>query len=163
MAGGYPGNYSRAIAAGLVTGLMFYKPQLGAVLASVVVISLGWRSMIGLAITGTLLLLASLALPGSLHDFLFQMPRNLHFVQCDVPYMWDRHVTFKAFWRMLMQGMGAGETKWIVTGLSSLRLTLHFFDTSDGGLFLLHDSCFAFGEQVIDFGLKGIAFLFEFD
>jgi hypothetical protein len=110
----------RAIAAGLVTGLLFYKPQLGAVLAAVLVLNLGWRTLIGISITGTVLLLASLALPGSLHDFLYQMPKNLHFVQCDAVYMWDRHVTYKAFWRLLLQGTAIGEPTWIVTALSTI-------------------------------------------
>jgi hypothetical protein len=110
----------QAVLAGLVTGLLFYKPQLGAVLTAVLVLSLGWRSLIGLGITGIFLLGATLALPGSLHEFLFQMPKNLHFVQCDVPYLWDRHVTFKAFWRLLLQGTGAGEPRLAVTLLSTL-------------------------------------------
>ena len=101
----------RRLMAGLLCGLLFYKPQLGAVLATVLVLSLGWRALIGLSITGIALLLASLALPGTLHDFLYQMPLNLHYVQCKVPYMWDRHVTFKAFWRLLFQGFGSGEAK----------------------------------------------------
>ena len=109
----------RAIAAGLVTGLLFYKPQLGAVLTVVLVLNLGWRTLIGISITGVMLLIASLALPGSLHDFLHQMPKNLQHVQCDVPYMWDRHVTFKAFWRLLFQGRTPGSPMWIVTVLST--------------------------------------------
>ena len=114
----------RAVAAGLMAGLLFYKPQLGAVLAAVLVLSLGWRAFIGLAITGTVLLLASITLPGCAHliplgDFLHQMPLNLHFVQCQVRYMWDRHVTFKAFWRLLLQGFDVGETTWLVTVLAA--------------------------------------------
>src|SRR6185437_13575806 len=42
----------RAVAAGLVGGLLFYKPQLWAVLMCVLVFSLGWRSLIGLSMTG---------------------------------------------------------------------------------------------------------------
>lgn len=110
----------RAVAAGLVTGLLFYKPQLGVVLTAVLVLSLGWRALIGLAITGMGLLLASLALPGSLTDFLHKMPRNVHFVQCVVVYMWDRHVTYKAFWRLLFQGFAVGEPRLIVTVLATL-------------------------------------------
>ena len=110
----------RAIFAGLVAGLLFYKPQLATVLAAVLIMDLGWQALIGLSLTGIVLLLASLALPGSLHDFLHQMPRNIHFVQCDVPYLWDRHVTFKAFWRLLFQGFRAGEPTRLVTGLSVL-------------------------------------------
>ncbi len=110
----------QAVAAGLVTGLMFYKPQLAAVLSAMLVLSLGWRTLIGLSITGAMLLAATLALPGSLHDFLHQMPRNVHYVQCDVPYLWDRHVTFKAFWRLLLQGSAAGEPWRIVSALSAI-------------------------------------------
>jgi hypothetical protein len=110
----------KALAAGIVAGLLFYKPQLAAALGLVLVVSLGWRSLLGMGITGAILLVATLALPGSLHDFLVQMPRNIHYVQCDVPYMWDRHVTFKAFWRLLLQGTAAGEPRIAVTVLSTL-------------------------------------------
>jgi hypothetical protein len=98
----------RALAAGIVAGLLLYKPQLAVVLSTVLVLDLGWRAMIGLGITGVALLLASLALPGTLHGFLHQMPANLHFVQDQAPYLWERHVTFKAFWRLLLQGRPAG-------------------------------------------------------
>lgn len=109
-----------AVFAGAVVGLMFYKPQLAAVLAAVLVFDLGPRVLVGCAATGSLLLLATLALPGSLGDFLHRMPQNLHFVQCDVPYLWDRHVTFKAFWRLLIQGRGAGEPMRVVSVLATL-------------------------------------------
>jgi hypothetical protein len=114
----------RAVAAGLVAGLLFYKPQLGAVLAAVLVLSLGRRALIGLAITAALLLVASLLLPGCgpfvpLRDFLHQMPLNLHFVQCKVRYMWDRHVTFKACFRLLLQGFDAAETTLLVNLLAA--------------------------------------------
>jgi hypothetical protein len=109
-----------AIAAGLVMGLMFYKPQLAAVLSVVLVLNLGARALTGLSITGVVLLIASLALPGSIHNFLHQMPWNLHFVQCEVPYLWDRHVTFKAFWRLLIQGSAAGEPYFRVTLLAGI-------------------------------------------
>ena len=110
----------RALAAGLVTGLMLYKPQLAAVLSTVLILDLGWRAAAGFALTAGALLLACLALPGSIGDFLHLMPRNLHFVQCETPYLWDRHVTFKAFWRLLFQGYPAGEPLPIVTILSGL-------------------------------------------
>jgi len=109
-----------AIAAGMVMGLMFYKPQLAAVLSVVLVLSLGARALAGLSIAGLVLLFASLALPGSIHNFLHQMPWNLHFVQCEVPYLWDRHVTFKAFWRLLIQGSAAGEPDFSVTLLAGI-------------------------------------------
>ncbi|HWE04342.1 MAG TPA: glycosyltransferase family 87 protein [Tepidisphaeraceae bacterium] len=109
-----------AIAAGMTTGLMFYKPQLGAALSAVLVLSQGRRALLGLSITGAGLLLASLALPGSIDHFLHRMPWNLHFVQCEVPYLWDRHVTFKAFWRLLIQGSAAGEPWLSVTLLAGI-------------------------------------------
>jgi hypothetical protein len=110
----------RAVGAGLVAGLLFYKPQLGAVLGAVLILSLGWRVLIGMGITGAVLLAASLALPGSLTNFMHQMPANLHFVQVDVPYLWERHVTYKAFWRLLIQGRGAGDPTTAVRVLATL-------------------------------------------
>jgi Glycosyltransferase family 87 len=110
----------RSIAAGLIAGLLFYKPQLAAALGAVLIFSMGWRVLIGLGITGAVLLMASLALPGSLGNFVHQMPANLHFVQVDVPYLWERHVTYKAFWRLLVQGRGAGDPTIAVTMLATL-------------------------------------------
>ena len=109
-----------ALLAGMILGLMFYKPQLAAVISVILVLNLGFRALAGLAVTGVVLLAASLALPGSIDHFLHQMPRNLHLVQCEVTYLWDRHVTFKAFWRLLLQGSRAGDPKWYVSGLSGI-------------------------------------------
>lgn len=111
----------RALAAGIVCGLLFYKPQLGAIVAGVMVLSLGWRALAGLAITGTGLLLANvLTLPGTLADYLQRLPANLHYAQNELPYLWDRHVTLKAFWRLLLQGEAVGEPAGIVTVLTIL-------------------------------------------
>lgn len=100
----------RGFLAGLVAGLLFYKPQLAAVLAVVMTVSLGWRALLGMAVTGFALLAVTLVtMPGALGEFLFQMPLNVHFVQTDCLYMWERHATFKAFWRLLLQGNGLGE------------------------------------------------------
>lgn len=109
----------RAMLAGMVAGLLFYKPQLATVLGAVLLLDLGWGALAGLALTGVLLLGVTLALPGTLGLFLHRVPMNLHFVQCDVPYLWDRHVTFKAFWRLLLQGQKAGEPTMAVTLLAS--------------------------------------------
>ena len=100
----------RLFTAGLVAGLLFYKPQLGAVVACVMVACCGWRALAGLATTGLALLLTTLlTLPGTIHAFLATMPGNLAFMQVDRPYLWDRHVTLKAFWRLLVQGYAPGE------------------------------------------------------
>ena len=99
------------LGAGAVGGLLFYKPQLALVLGIVLVIDLGWKALLGYAITGFSLLLINLVLlPGTLVDYLRRMPANLHFVQTQSVYLWERHVTFKAFWRLLLQGASPGET-----------------------------------------------------
>jgi len=101
----------KAFLAGLVCGLMFYKPQLGALVAVALVIRFGWRAIAGVMCTGTVLLAVTLwHMPGALEAFLFQMPANLVGFQENNPYYWERHVTFKAFWRLLLQGHGTGVT-----------------------------------------------------
>lgn len=100
----------RTFAAGATCGLLFYKPQLGAVLAAALVLTAGLRPLCGLAVTGALLLSVNLlTLPGTLDDFLHRLPANISFMQIDRPYLWDRHVTLKAFWRLLIQGYETGE------------------------------------------------------
>jgi hypothetical protein len=41
--------------------------------------------------------------------FVQRMPGNLAFMQVQRPYLWDRHVTLKSFFRLLLQGDAAGE------------------------------------------------------
>ena len=43
-------------------------------------------------------------MPGSLADYLHRMPGNLAAIQVLPNYMWQRHITFFAFWRLLLQG-----------------------------------------------------------
>jgi len=107
-----------ALPAGLVAGLLFYKPQHAAIFSAVMVLALGWRALLGVTMTGLTLVLANLAaLPGTLGAWLTSLPGNLKRVQEDVPYVWDRQVTFKAFWRLLLQGTDVGPTSWVVTML----------------------------------------------
>ncbi len=74
-----------------------------------------------MALTGTALLLVTLTtLPGSMDHFLHQMPANLHHVQTRCTYNWDRHVTFKAFYRLLLQGTSKGEISGWATALTVL-------------------------------------------
>jgi hypothetical protein len=102
---------NHAYAAGLVCGLLAYKPQHAAVVGVVLTLSLGWRAAAGLATTGlATLLVTGLTMPGALHDFLFTMPANLKAFQETNHYMWERHMTFKGFWRLLLQGRDTGET-----------------------------------------------------
>jgi hypothetical protein len=109
----------RFFAAGAVAGLLFYKPQVGAVVAAVMIVCGGWRALAGVATTGMILLLATLAtLPGALTAFIQKMPGNLAFMQIQQPYAWERHVTLKAFWRLLVQGHATGE-------MSGVAMTLY--------------------------------------
>jgi len=110
----------RAVWAGAMAGLLLYKPQLSLFLSGVLVLDLGWRALMGLGMTSAMLLAVTLALPGTLGEFVHQLPINLHIVQEQLPYLWDRHVTFLAFWRVLLQGTGASATLPIVKALSYL-------------------------------------------
>jgi hypothetical protein len=95
----------KPFAAALVGGLLLFKPQLGAVLAAVLIGTQGRRALAGVAVSAMALLLVTLlATPGSMADYLHRMPRNLAAIQVLPNYTWNRHVTFLAFWRMLLQG-----------------------------------------------------------
>jgi hypothetical protein len=115
-----------SLAAGLVCGLMFYKPQLGAVIAIVLCLSQGRRAILGVAVTATALLLINvLSMPGTIHEFLFHMPQNLHWMQEENHYRWERHVTFKGFWRLTFQGWASGPTApivYVLWGICELAL-----------------------------------------
>ncbi len=106
------------LAAGLVAGLLFYKPQHAALIAAVLCCSMGRTAILGLATTGLTLLVINLtALPGTLQDFLAKLPSNLHTFQEMQPYYWERHVTFKAFWRLMLQGKELGSPTMLVNVL----------------------------------------------
>jgi hypothetical protein len=101
----------KGMLAGMVAGLLFYKPQLGAVVAAVLVLTLGWRALVGVGITGVVLLaITMVTMPGVLTTYLHQLPINVRFMQIEHPYVWERHATIKAFWRMLLQGRGGGDS-----------------------------------------------------
>lgn len=111
----------RAMLAGIVAGLLFYKPQLGAIIAMILVIDLGWKALAGLCVTGAVLAGATLiTLPGTIATYLHQLPINVREFQVLNPYLWSRHATFKAFWRLLFQGEGPGEMWGIGAGLAML-------------------------------------------
>jgi hypothetical protein len=98
------------ITAGACCGLMFYKPQLAAVVAVMLVLTLGKRVCLGLGCVGGIaLLITGSVMPDALGSYLTQLPLNLRALQVESTYLWERHVTFRAFWRLLIQGRGAGE------------------------------------------------------
>jgi hypothetical protein len=81
------------VCAGLMAGLLAYKPQLGR------------RALLGLAMTGATLLAINIAvLPGSISDYLHQLTPTLQTIQILPDYTWHRHVTWLGFWRILLQG-----------------------------------------------------------
>lgn len=101
---------SRPLLAGIFAGALFYKPQLGAVIALALVVTSGWRALVGVAVTGSVFALVTLfTLPGVLQDYQQLLPHNLRVFQVEQPYLWDRHVTLRAFWRLLLQGRETGE------------------------------------------------------
>jgi hypothetical protein len=96
--------------AGVVCGLLAYKPQLGALVGLVLIFNAGMPAIGGLAATGMALLLTTiLTMPDALGDYLHKLPAILHHMQVEQPYLWERHVTLKSFWRLLLQGKAAGE------------------------------------------------------
>jgi hypothetical protein len=109
----------RAVLAGLVVGLLVYKPQLAAVVGVVALIDLGWRFAAGALLSaGALLLGAAVAMPGIFETYADAMPRLLHYMQVEQVYLWERHATLKAFWRLLVQGKAPGEVSLLVNVLT---------------------------------------------
>ena len=114
-----------ALTTGILAGLLFYKPQLGAVVALAIMATMGWRAAVGLAITGlSLLLLNLLILPGSLTDFFLKMPVNLRWLQEEHVYAWQRHATFLGFWRTLLQWHQTGPTHLSVRLLTAAGMVM---------------------------------------
>lgn len=114
---------NRPVVAGLIGGLLFYKPQLAAVVAAAMIWDMGPAALLGLATTGIALLgITQILLPGAIGDFLHQLPANVRWMQVDHAYLWERHVTLKAFWRLLLQGREAGEATWMVRMMTDLSL-----------------------------------------
>ena len=107
----------RAILAGGLCAALAVKPQLAAVVACGLVISLGYRAILGLCLGGSLIVLfTQFTMPGLLVQYLHVLPKNVHWMQVEHAYLWDRHATLKAFYRMLLQGKAAGEMGWLAWG-----------------------------------------------
>lgn len=107
--------------AGALAGLLLFKPQLAAALAAVLVLHRGRRAAAGLLCVGAALLVVTVVtMPGAIPDYMNRLPQNLHLMQTANPYLWERHVTLKAFWRLLIQGRAVGETIFWVHALTAL-------------------------------------------
>jgi hypothetical protein len=111
----------RAVLAGLFIGLLAYKPQLAALVGVVALVDLGWRVSAGAAATGGMMALsAAVTMPGIFDTYRTSLSSLLQFMQVEHVYLWERHVTLKAFWRLLLQGHAPGEVAISVTLLASL-------------------------------------------
>jgi hypothetical protein len=110
----------RAFWAGAVLGMLFYKPQLGMVVAAVMVLDLGRRAFLGLLTTGALLAgLCAIFMREELALYLRHLPTATALMQSEGVFPWHRHATFTAFWRLLLQGRGAGATAPLVAALGA--------------------------------------------
>ncbi|MGA2231954.1 MAG: glycosyltransferase family 87 protein [Tepidisphaeraceae bacterium] len=101
----------RAFVSGLIAGLLLYKPQHAAILGIALCFSLGWPAAAGFTVTALALAgITIFTMPGAMTDYVQKLPRLLTVMQELSPYAWDRHVTLKAFWRLLLQGTAPGTT-----------------------------------------------------
>jgi hypothetical protein len=99
------------LTAGLVGGLLLFKPQLAVAVALVLIALGGRRVLAGLTATGLALLAVSeWTMPGSFISFVRDMPPIVRHLQNDFAYNWCRQVTLHSFWRLLVQGSARGET-----------------------------------------------------
>ena len=56
-------------------------------------------------------------MPGAMHEWSQRLPAILKYMQIEHRYMWERHVTLKAFWRLLLQGYEVGTSTHLAIGL----------------------------------------------
>ena len=108
------------VIAGVLAGLLFYKPQLALILSIALVLTVGRRALLGLLLAGGTILIATLWLmPGALEQYLARLPSGVNLIQLRPDYKWSRQMTPLGFWRLLIQGHGGG-----LTHLSAQFLTL---------------------------------------
>jgi hypothetical protein len=94
----------RGFTAGAVAGMLLYKPQLAAVIIAAVIISLGWRAFMGAVLSSVAFLLVNIVtLPGTLEDYLTRLTGNFQWMLANHPYLWQRHVTFRGFWQLILE------------------------------------------------------------
>jgi hypothetical protein len=92
----------RAFLGGIAIGLLCYKPQLASAILAAMVLTLGWRTLAGAAISiGSLLAINLLTLPGTFPTFLHQVAPNVQYYLSTHPHVWISHATFNGFWHVL--------------------------------------------------------------
>jgi hypothetical protein len=109
----------RHFSAGVVCGMLFYKPQVALVAAIVLALDCGRRAVLGLGVTGVATLLLTLwVMPGALEEYARTLPLNVDWIQNRLQYNWGRQATFQGFWRLLLQGRETGPTSTTLRVLS---------------------------------------------
>lgn len=107
---------NRPIFAGLLVGLLAYKPQLAVAVGVVLCVVEGRRAVAGLVIGGLAVLIAGEAMAsGSTFDFLTRVPASAAVFQQHPGYNWGRQMTPTAFLRTLM---GPGSPSATAAGLA---------------------------------------------
>ncbi len=111
----------RGFATGAMAGLLVYKPQLAAVILAAVVVTLGWRAFLGaVASIGGLLLINVVTLPGSLQDYFRRLGPDFTWMLANHSYLWERHVTFRGFWQVILQNASPGAAAGLAPKLAIL-------------------------------------------
>src|SRR4029079_16328155 len=107
--------------AGAILGLLFYKPQLGVLVAAVMTLDLGRRAFLGLLATGAILAaLSALLMPEELFLYMRHSPSAAALMQAQGVFPWHRHATALAFWRLLFLGGSRGPTSPLVLTLGAI-------------------------------------------
>jgi hypothetical protein len=116
----------RKFIAGAAIGFLSYKPQLAAVILAAMTIHLGRRAFAGALVSLCSLILINLVtLPGTLFDYVRKLGPNAQHMLSTHAYLWNRHVTFNAFWHVLLRqsgGAGASSTAAVLAVLCSVPL-----------------------------------------
>ena len=131
----------RHFGAGVVCGMLFYKPQVALVVAIVLALDCGRRAVLGLGVTGVATLLLTVwVMPGALEEYARTLPLNVDWIQNRVQYNWDRQATFQGFWRLLLHGRTLGPSMmvrflcWTSSFAVAAALAVVFFRTRRNAL-----------------------------
>jgi alpha-1,2-mannosyltransferase len=93
----------RAYYAGVAIGILFYKPQLAAVVLLAMTLTIGWRALAGAcASIAVLLLFNLLTLPGTLTEYFHVLTPNIEYYLATHPNVWMAHATFNGFWHVAL-------------------------------------------------------------
>jgi hypothetical protein len=111
------------ILAGILAGLLSYKPQIACLVAAGLTVSLGWRAIVGFATTTTALAgWTAWQLPGAITIYVRQLSGLLHQIQERPSYNWGRQPTPMGFWRLLVQDHAGGPAQLPVLILVGLTI-----------------------------------------